>query len=517
VAVLGFNNGCSYASFSYLCTGGTQCADGIDNDGDGLIDRADPGCWTNPLDPTTYNPNRDNEGARTSQCQDGLDNDSDGAIDFPADFSCSSRQDNDETNVKAQCQDGLDNDSDGAIDFPADFSCSSKQDNDETNTKAQCQDGLDNDGDGAIDFPADFSCSSKQDNDETNTKAQCQDGLDNDSDGAIDFPADFSCSSKQDNNEAGPQSQCQNRRDDDMDGRIDLADPGCSNPQDNDEREDVVPTATHTPTPTRTPTPTTVPVVTAYKVTPIAECVDALQNGNLLARFGYKSDEASSVTIPIGVKNNVAPGNADAGQPTTFLRGAFSNVFTLVVPVATPQSPSTGTSSVIRWTLGDVTVEASAQTQRCAGGEITCDENNNKPTLSQLDHLASRQRTTVRLLANRIRSVNGSTFSDLADSYETKAQNLYLEQWQDIWSSFPQVSKSCTGCAAIDTTSSITEITNRSKKLLRLTKQAAATLKKARRGNLRPSDEARVTAGTTLYNRAIEVSKQLPRFNSQCG
>ncbi|MEY4668207.1 MAG: hypothetical protein RL518_906 [Pseudomonadota bacterium] len=84
LAVLGHtNNGCVTASFSYLCTGGAQiqCADGIDNDGDGLTDRGDPGCWANPQDPNSYDPNLNNEGARTSQCQDGVDNDSDGATD----------------------------------------------------------------------------------------------------------------------------------------------------------------------------------------------------------------------------------------------------------------------------------------------------------------------------------------------------------------------------------------------------------------------------------------------------
>jgi uncharacterized repeat protein (TIGR01451 family) len=68
------------------------------------------------------------------QCSDGIDNDNDGATDFPADFSCSGTDDNDETNPKAQCQDGIDNDNDGAIDFPLDPGCTGKQDNDETNT-----------------------------------------------------------------------------------------------------------------------------------------------------------------------------------------------------------------------------------------------------------------------------------------------------------------------------------------------------------------------------------------------
>ena len=67
-----------------------------------------------------------------------------------------------------QCSDGVDSDYDGATDYPADFSCSSPTDDDETNPKAQCQDGIDNDGDGKIDYPQDPGCFGKQDNDEFN-------------------------------------------------------------------------------------------------------------------------------------------------------------------------------------------------------------------------------------------------------------------------------------------------------------------------------------------------------------
>jgi hypothetical protein len=40
----------------------TECSDLIDNDGDTTSDAADNGCWTNPSDPTTYNPNDNSEG-----------------------------------------------------------------------------------------------------------------------------------------------------------------------------------------------------------------------------------------------------------------------------------------------------------------------------------------------------------------------------------------------------------------------------------------------------------------------
>ena len=35
----------------------TECSDAVDNDNDRLVDALDPGCWTDPTDPTTYNPN----------------------------------------------------------------------------------------------------------------------------------------------------------------------------------------------------------------------------------------------------------------------------------------------------------------------------------------------------------------------------------------------------------------------------------------------------------------------------
>ena len=46
----------------------TQCSDGFDNDGDGLIDTRDPGCGSR---------SDNNEARATSACQDGIDNDGD--------------------------------------------------------------------------------------------------------------------------------------------------------------------------------------------------------------------------------------------------------------------------------------------------------------------------------------------------------------------------------------------------------------------------------------------------------
>lgn len=65
-------------------------------------------------------------------CADGADNDGDGIVDFPADPGCQSADDEDEVDPP-QCSDGKDNDGDGLTDYPEDAAgCASADDNDES-------------------------------------------------------------------------------------------------------------------------------------------------------------------------------------------------------------------------------------------------------------------------------------------------------------------------------------------------------------------------------------------------
>ena len=57
-----------------------QFSDGIDNDRDGFVDSADPGC-ANGNDPS--------ERGDHAECDNGLDDDSGGEHDFPDDAECS--------------------------------------------------------------------------------------------------------------------------------------------------------------------------------------------------------------------------------------------------------------------------------------------------------------------------------------------------------------------------------------------------------------------------------------------
>jgi len=104
--------------------GTTACSDGWDNDGDGLIDRADTGCTS---------PGEMSERSRLFECDDGIDNDGDGRVDFdPLTLASPGDQDTPPAGVgdpgcrkpgwsteRSQCQDGIDNDGDGLTDFDA--------------------------------------------------------------------------------------------------------------------------------------------------------------------------------------------------------------------------------------------------------------------------------------------------------------------------------------------------------------------------------------------------------------
>jgi len=92
------------------------CADGVDDDGDGRVDLADPGC-TDAADASERGANA---------CDDGIDDDGDGGIDFRPDL-----------------------DGDGLADAPGDIGCASITSNNES---PRCQDGIDNDGDGKVDW-----------------------------------------------------------------------------------------------------------------------------------------------------------------------------------------------------------------------------------------------------------------------------------------------------------------------------------------------------------------------------
>jgi hypothetical protein len=104
-------------------------------------------------------------------CDDGIDQDGDGLVDHPDDPGCDDRDDPFETSDALLCDDGIDNDGDGGIDFdpltfddPGDETTPPAGDGDPgcgsptSGTESpRCQDGIDNDGDGTLDYDGGLS------------------------------------------------------------------------------------------------------------------------------------------------------------------------------------------------------------------------------------------------------------------------------------------------------------------------------------------------------------------------
>jgi hypothetical protein len=232
------------------CAPVSECADEVDNDGDGLVDREDPDCAADPLW----------EG-ETPACADGRDNDGDGLADRN-DPDCHSDADTSEAGrerLDDPCSDGADNDGDGLVDAddpdcPAD-TCRDGVNNDSDSDDLTddedpdcriedgvsggedgdtCDDGIDNGGDGLVDRfdldcrtegpPSSEPCDGAECPGDGSGNEVCTDGVDNDADGLVDADdpgcVDFDAPLRY-GFEVGP--ECANNIDDDGDGQTDFA------------------------------------------------------------------------------------------------------------------------------------------------------------------------------------------------------------------------------------------------------------------------------------------------------
>jgi hypothetical protein len=117
--------------------------------------------------------NSNNDDFPDSECSDGVDNDGDGLIDFPDDLGCVGATDDTENSpTSPKCDDGRDNDGDGKADYPSDPGCfapagdAEEDDCPDGQFCPQCGNGQDDDMNGAVDYPEDQGCESAADTSE---------------------------------------------------------------------------------------------------------------------------------------------------------------------------------------------------------------------------------------------------------------------------------------------------------------------------------------------------------------
>lgn len=169
-----------------------DCFNGIDDDGDGKADCRDLDCIPNEICPEV--------------CYNLVDDDDDGLADC-SDPDCIPYHE-----CPEDCVNSADDDDDGLVDC-RDPDCSSLSECDE-----ECDDGVDNNRDGETDCD-DARCIASWACGETQLGA-CIDGVDNDGDGLVDCE-DGGCF------RVCQESACGNGLDDDADGYTDCADVDC--------------------------------------------------------------------------------------------------------------------------------------------------------------------------------------------------------------------------------------------------------------------------------------------------
>jgi len=226
----------------------------------------------------------------------------------------------------------------------------------------------------------------------------------------------------------------------------------------------------------------------------------------MVAKFSYQNDSTDTLKIPIGEMNKFTPGEEDVGQPNEFFKGRVANIVSVAIPAG----------QTLRWILGNAVVEATIQTQRCKGDEI-CEDTDNKDTLARLDNEASTLRTIARRISKRVLAINTSARNKRkATIYLDKAQNLYLEQWSNIWGRFPQISRICPTCAQNDRSADIQTLMRTSEEQLALVTQAAKLLKAANISGKAKSPDSLVAWAERIQTRFAIRAKTLPRFESTC-
>lgn len=195
------------------------CADGDDNDCNGVFDCSDPACEGVPN--CGCDPNPDGE-----VCGNGVDDDCDRTVDCLDTDCLGTPTCGCARSERGVCANGFDDDCDGWADCE-DEDCAEEEVCACQGAREQCDNGEDDDCDGLIDCidpdcAGTFNCTCPS----PPRPEACDNGTDDDCDGDIDC-ADPECAVSPSCRECSPEI-CDSGEDEDCDGRIDCADDACA-------------------------------------------------------------------------------------------------------------------------------------------------------------------------------------------------------------------------------------------------------------------------------------------------
>jgi subtilisin-like proprotein convertase family protein len=314
--------------------GPVACRNGIDDDGNGAIDCAEPACATDPFCiPETA-------------CADGVDNDFDGLVDCQ-DADCNGVS-GCELATELTCNDAFDNDGDGNVDC-LDVDCALAPN---CLVELDCDNGIDDDGDGLIDCDdpsncaADLGCIAEVD---------CNNGLDDDGDGNIDC-LDQGCDGLQ-GCELGTEVSCQDGFDNDGDGASDCLDSNCGSiflcsiPLCPDGTTKVLYTSTDVPKAIPDNAPTS-PATVALTV-PTAGVVAAAA---VRVNITHPNDDNIDISLvaPSGVTRELSTDNGSAGD--NYSNTTFTDSATTQVTAGTAPFSGNYRSEQVLWPLNGTAV-----------------------------------------------------------------------------------------------------------------------------------------------------------------
>lgn len=498
------------------------CSDGWDNDGDGLVDRADPGCASDmdnsekTHDPACTTPTTPSE---SEQCKNRIDDDKDGAIDM-LDPGCSSPEDNNEADGTAQCQNNKDDDQDGLVDMK-DPGCSTPQDNNEADGTSQCQNTKDDDEDGLIDMK-DPGCSTPQDSNEADESTSLSVGVEcvtNNTDGSK--TAYFSY-----NNTTGKDATV--KTDATLGTVNQFVTTGVSVPpptmfKAGSSKGSVVATFTgDSLTWAVRAEKSALSKATASAATPVcapltlkAEC-RSYQNGVLAARLGYVNGNAFELQAPVGALNQFTPGAADRGQPNKFFAGTNKSVFK--VPLAS-------NTDVLTWVVNGASVKIDGSLPVCDG---ECADTPTGNVSGQLDDVAQKLSDLMTRAANVLASAKASSKQDVsaktarnrtdaerakkkAAEYEALAKSLTIQ--------FPAVVKTCPQapqyCETVDRQYAIESLKGLYANQRNSIQRTIARAYFRNTGTTKRGDSL-VKQAKDLEQQGLAALAKLPRFETQC-